>query len=94
MKFQSFLSEILYGYITYRKASGRDSIGYLLNIRLFDRYCARQYPLAKELSQAMVDEWCKKRDSENTNSCISRIYPILNFLRYAKTRGLTDVNVQ
>lgn len=93
MKFQSFLSNILCGYVTYRKASGRDSVGYLVNVGLFDRYCARQYPLAKELSQAMVDGWCKKRDSESTNSCISRIYPILSFLRYAKTRGLTDVNM-
>lgn len=60
MKFQSFLSDIMYGYVNYRKASGRDSISYLLNVGLFDRYCARQYPLATELSQAMVDGWCKK----------------------------------
>jgi len=93
MKFQSFLSDILNGYVTYRKASGRDSIGYLLNVRLFDRYCARQYPQAKELSQAMVDEWCKKKDTESTNSCISRIYPVLSFLRYANTRGLINVNI-
>ena len=91
MEFKSFLSEILDGYVAYRKASGRDSIGYLLNVRHFDRYCIREYPSAKALSQTMVDQWCKKRDTESTNSCISRIYPVLSFLRYAKARGLTDV---
>jgi integrase len=93
MKFKSFLSNILDSYAVYRKASGRDSIGYLLNVRHFDRYCAKEYPWAKELSQTMVDQWCKKRDTESTHSCISRIYPVLSFLRYANARGLTDVNI-
>jgi integrase len=93
MKFQSFLSDAMNGYVVYRKASGRDSIGYLLNVRLFDRYCAREYPAAKELLQEMVDQWCKKRETESPHSCISRIYPILSFLRYANARGLTDVNI-
>lgn len=93
MVFKSFLSDIFDGYVAYRKASGRDSIGYLLNVRHFDRYCVREYPSAKALSQIMVDQWCKKRDTETTNSCISRIYPVLSFLRYAKARSLTDVNI-
>jgi integrase len=41
----------------------------------------------------MVDQWCKKRDTESIHSCISRIYPVLSFLRYANARGLTDVNI-
>lgn len=93
MVFKSFLSNILNGYVAYRKASGRDSIGYLLNIRTFDRYCAREYPSERKLTQEMVDLWCNKRESESTNSCVSRIYPIIAFLRYAKERGLTDVNI-
>jgi len=93
MEFKSFLSEILDGYVAYRKASGRDSIGYLLNVRHFDCYCAREYPSAKTLSQTMVDQWCKKRDTETTNSCISRIYPVICFLRYAKARGLANVSI-
>jgi len=93
MVFKSFLSEILDGYVAYRKASGRDSVSYLLNVRHFERYCVREYPSAKALSQTMVDRWCKKRDTETTNSCISRIYPVLCFLRYANARGLIDINI-
>ena len=59
MVFKSFLSDILTSYVAYRKASGRDSISYLLNVRHFDRYCEREYPAAKELSQTVVEQWCK-----------------------------------
>jgi integrase len=52
-----------------------------------------EYPSAKELSQEMVDRWCRQRNTECNNSCVSRIYPTFNFLRYAKTRGLTNVEI-
>jgi len=93
MEFKSFLSDNLAGYVAYRKASGRDSISYLLNVRHFERYCEKEYPAAKELSQTMVDQWCKRRDTENSNSCISRIYPVLSFLRYARARGLINIQI-
>jgi len=93
MKSSSFLSSILKDYVAYRKASGRESITYVRYIRYFERYCAKEYPSAKELSQEMVDQWCKQRDTECNNSCISRIYPVFNFLRYANARGLTDVKI-
>lgn len=91
MKFRSFLVNILDAYVSYRKASGRTSVSYVKNIILFDHYCAEQYPNTKELSQEIVDKWCKQRNTECSNSCISRIYPIINFLRYAKERQLVDI---
>lgn len=93
MIFKSFLSGIMADYAAYRKASGRQSISYVKNVLHFDRYCAREYPSAKELSQEMVDNWCRQRDTESGNSCISRIYPVFNFLRYANARGSTDVKI-
>lgn len=93
MRFQSFLSSIMESYVVYRNASGRTSTSYVKNIIHFDHYCAREYPQAEILEQEMVDQWCKQRQTECTNSCISRIYPIINFLRYAKKRGLVDVAI-
>lgn len=93
MKFQSFLSSIIESYVAYRNASGRTSTSYIKNIIHFDHHCAKEYPQAEELEQEMVDQWCKQRQTECTNSCISRIYPIINFLRYAKKRGLVDVTI-
>ena len=89
MRFQSFLSSIMENYVAYRNASGRTSTSYVKNIIHFDHYCARKYPQAKILEQEMVDQWCKQRQTECTNSCISRIYPIISFLRYAKKRVLS-----
>lgn len=93
MKFQSFLSSVIESYVAYRNASGRTSTSYIKNIIHFDHHCAKEYPQAEELEQEMVDQWCKQRQTECTNSCISRIYPIINFLRYAKKRGLVDVTI-
>lgn len=93
MKFQSFLSSAMESYIAYRNASGRTSTSYVKNITHFDHYCAKKYPQAEELKQEMVDQWCKQRQTECINSCISRIYPIISFLRYAKKRGLVNVAI-
>lgn len=91
MRFRSFLAGIMENYVAYRNASGRTSTSYVKNIVHFDRYCAKEYPLAKELTQEMVDKWCGQRDTECNNSCISRVYPIISFLRYARARGSVDV---
>ena len=93
MRFQSFLACAMENYVAYRHASGRTSTSYVKNIIHFDRYCAREYPQTKELEQEIVDQWCKQRQTECTNSCISRIYPIISFLRYAKKRGFVDVAI-
>lgn len=93
MKTLSFLSDAIEGYMKYRKASGRDSLSYVKNVILFDHFCAREYPGQTELTQEMVDRWCKQRASECTNSCVSRIYPILDFIKYMNKRGKTIVNL-
>jgi len=93
MKTQSFLSDIIDRYIAYRKAAGRDSISYVVGVRYFDRYCSREYPASKELSQEMVDVWCRQRDTECNNSCSTRILPVLNFLHYTNARGLTNLKI-
>lgn len=80
-------------YVTYRQVSGRTSFCYVKNVIFFDHYCAKKYPFATKLTQEMVDNWCKQRPTEINNSCISRIYPVFNFLRYAKKKGLVDVQI-
>ena len=89
MKTTSFLSNAIEGYVKYRKASGRDSHSYIKNVMLFDHFCAREYPGQIELSQEIVDRWCRQRPSECTNSCVSRVYPILDFIKYMNKRGMT-----
>ena len=66
MKTISFLSDAIKGYVKYRKASGRDSHSYVKNVILFDHFCKREYPGQTELSQEIVDRWCKQRPHEQT----------------------------
>lgn len=91
MKTTSFLSDAIKGYVKYRKASGRDSHSYIKNVILFDHFCAREYPGQTELTQEIVDKWCRKRPSECTNSCVSRVYPVLDFIKYMNRRGMTKI---
>ena len=57
----------------------------------FDRHCATNFPESDALSEEML-EWCNKRDTESNNSCCSRIYPIVGFVRFLQKRGMTHVN--
>lgn len=78
MKTISFLSKAIEGYVKYRKASGRYSYSYIKNIIQFDHFCVREYPEQTELTQEIVDRWCRQRPTECTNSCVSRVYPVLD----------------
>lgn len=91
-KFTSFLTPLIEAYVSYQKASRHwNEASYGPNLLLFDRYCKKKYPEAVFLSQEMVDEWCHKRDTETNNSCRSRIYVVVSFIRYLRKRGKTDV---
>lgn len=93
MKTTSFLSDTIEGYVKYRKASGRDSHSYVKNVILFDHFCSREYPGQTELTQEIVDRWCRQRPTECTNSCVSRVYPVLDFIKYMNKRGMTKIDL-
>ncbi len=93
-KFQSFIAPLIQEYIFYRKASDHwNESSYEPNLLLFDRYCLREYTGAKKLSQEMVDKWCRKRRMEENNSCRSRIYVVVSFIRYLIEREKTNVSL-
>ena len=59
---------------TYQRASWKWNVTvYELNLRLFDKYCHKQYPYATALTQTMIAGWCAKRATENSNSNRCRI---------------------
>ena len=73
-EFRSAFAPLFQSFIHYRKASERwDGASYEPFLILFDRFCASNYPEGKELTQEMVDSWCRQRESEMNNSCRSRI---------------------
>jgi len=91
-KFNSFLSPLIQEYVDYQKASEHwNEASYEPNLILFDRYCQKQYPDSIVLSQEIVDNWCRKRKTENNNSCRSRVYVVISFIRYLRKRGKTDI---
>jgi integrase len=90
-EYTSFLAPLIQSYVTYQKASDKLSLTWETSLALFDRHCQTNYPQATELSQEMVDSWCRQRETEINNSCISRINPIIGLIRYLRKRGKTEV---
>jgi site-specific recombinase XerD len=91
-EFESFLAPVMESFIAFRKASGRWNDFDAQNLRYFNRHCAEMFPGAMELTQEMVDVWCRRRDTELSNTCRGRIYVIHHFICYLKERGLTEIN--
>lgn len=94
MEHKSFLAPYIEAFIRYREASGHwNDSSYAINLLMFDRHCSRRFKGAFSLTQEMVDSWCRKRDTEENNSCRSRIYVVVGLVRYLRERTLTDVRV-
>lgn len=91
-EFISSIAPLMRAFVAFRKASGRwNEASYKVNLNLFGKYCDKHFPNVSELSQDMVDSWCAQRETEANNSCRSRIYPVVSFIRYLRKRGMTAV---
>lgn len=91
-EFRSFIAPQIHHFIRYRQGSQRwNDSSYEENLMLFDRYCHLNYPEDTELTQEMVDGWCRQRDTETNNSCRSRIYVVDSFVHFLNDRGLSTV---
>jgi integrase len=76
----------------YRRASDNwCDATYGTYLHLFDKFLNDEYPKDTTLSQEAVDKWCIRRKTEKANSCRSRIYPSLCFLKFAVNRHLLDI---
>ena len=89
---RSNFSNLIEQFIEYRKVSGSwNEINYGVNIRLFDHFCADNYPASMVLTQVMVDAWCAKRTTETNCSHGTRTQVIRTFINHLRNRNLTDV---
>jgi len=92
--FGSFLSPQIKDFIDFRRISGNwNESSYEVNLKLFDAHISKSYPEARILSQEMADAWCAKRDTETNNSCRSRIYVVVSFIKYLRERKVTDISL-
>ena len=91
-QFKSGIAHLIERFIWYRKASGSwNEPNYGLNIKLFDHFCADNYPAFAELKQEMVNSWCAKRSTEKNSSYNIRTTVIRAFIEYLKERDVTNL---
>jgi len=91
-EFISFFAPLMREYVSFQKASNRWNETYDLNLARFDKHCRNYYAEATELSQEIVDSWCRKRKTESNNSCRARIFSVIGFIRFLRKRGKTEVS--
>ena len=92
--YKSCFAEYIYYFISYCKSSGKwNEASYGPNLRTFDRFCKNSYPDAKELTQEMIDTWCKQRETETNNSCRSRIYVVYSFVKFLINRKILNLSL-
>jgi integrase len=79
-------------FVSFRKASDCwNEDNYALNLRLFDGFCAKNWPDLTCLTQKMAETWCAKRKTEKNNSCIDRANVVIALINYLNARGLSEV---
>lgn len=90
-EYVSLLASLIESFALFQRASDRFSKTYADNLRYFDKHCKATYPEESDLTQEMVDTWCRQRDTENNNSCRTRICPVVGLVRYLRDRGKTEI---
>jgi integrase len=89
---RSGFADLIEQFARYRQACGAWNNTYWSNLRIFDHFCADNYPAGSELSQEMADAWCAKRATETARSNESRTRAVRLFTGYLRSRGLTGVS--
>ena len=89
--FKSFLAPYIHEYKTWCEYNGIWTIEKNVKIKNFDKYCFNHHPKEIALSQESVDEWAKKRETEQFNSCRTRVSILRTFLIFTNDRGYTNV---
>ncbi|WP_407272973.1 tyrosine-type recombinase/integrase [Radiobacillus sp. PE A8.2] len=77
---------IMDDFVHYRVASQSWCNCYDIHLKAFSAYCKTTDPNNNELTQQMIDSWCKQRDTELNNSCRTRIYAVINLVDYINSR--------
>lgn len=80
-------------FIEFRKLTGRkNTYCALCNLFNFINFCNKNYK-GEHLTLQMINEWCKKRETEKASSYNKRIYLIRSFLYYLKVSGYFNVEI-
>jgi integrase len=91
-KYVSCATDLFERFETYQRASGKWNVTvYELNLKIFDKYCHKEYPYATALTQTMIEGWCAKRATEDSNSNRCRIQVIATCIKYLRARGLCNL---
>lgn len=79
-------------FVNFKKASQSLGDTYYLYLKAFSRFCITNYP-DMNLTQDIVDVWCKQRITENNAAWKGRIHFVRALLKYGNTRNHIDIKL-
>lgn len=80
-------------FVEFRETTGKKNTYFALcNLFNFINFCNKNYR-GGHLTLQMINEWCKKRETEKASSYNKRIYLIRSFLYYLKTYGYFNIEI-
>jgi integrase len=91
-EFESVFRKELDDYLDAKVAAGFQERSFTIRLKVFDNFCKQHALGCPIFSDALADEWCKRRENEATTTHYSRINAIKHFLTYLQNQGY-DVHV-
>lgn len=87
--FYSWFSDFL----NFRRASESWGDTYCCYLKSLNKYCLENFPDSLNLSQNIIDEWCKQRTTENSQTWKRRLYFVRTLLNYGNSRGHINIEL-
>ena len=80
-------------FLNFRSASESLGSTYHCYFKALNKYCMDNYPDSSNLSQDIIDEWCKQRNTESDQTWKGRLSFVRTILIYGNSRGHINISL-
>lgn len=80
-------------FLDFRRASESWCKTYCGHLKSLNKYCLDNYPDLSNLTQNIINEWCKQRGKEGAKTWIIRLSFVRALLNYGNSRGYTNIEL-
>lgn len=80
-------------FLNFRRASESWGKTYCCYLKSLNKYCMDNYPDSSNLSQNIIDEWCKQRNTESDYTWKGRLNFVRTLLNYGNSRGHINISL-
>lgn len=86
--YSSFFKPFIEGIIEQKRAIGYPYDSSARILRVFDKFCVRDYPDATSLTRDIATAWATLKDDEHQNGLLRRVTPVRQLAKYMNSIGV------